>query len=116
MVLKNYLLGACASVLLTVVGCGGSPSPGLGDDQTPPTTGHDAIETWLTAGSYKMWHCEQAPHAPRSPSPHLGMNKICSNTLLSSAAASPAAEYPVGAAAVKELYDMAGTTLNGYAV
>jgi hypothetical protein len=112
MVLKNYLFGACA--LLTIAACGGSPSPGLGDAQTPPTTGHDAIETWLTAGSYKQWHCEQAVHAPRSPSPHVNMNKICSNTLLSGAPAG--VEYPVGAAAVKELYDAAGTTINGYAV
>ena len=112
--LKSHLLGACAAALLTVAGCGGNPSPGLGDDQTPPTAGHDAIEAWLTAGSYKSWHCEAAPHAPRSPSPHVNMNKICANDLLSAGPAT--GEYPVGAAAVKELYDAAGTTINGYAV
>lgn len=114
MVLKNYLLGACVLTWLALAGCGGNPSPGVGDDQTPPTTGHDAIETWLTAASYKSWHCEQAPHAPRSPSPHLTMNRICSNNLLSTFAGT--GEYPVGSAAVKELYDSAGTNLNGYAV
>ena len=41
---------------------------------------------------------------------------ICSNNLASGAPTSPAGEYPVGSAAVKELYDSAGTTLNGYAV
>ena len=111
--LKNQLLSAGAALLLTVAGCGGHPSPGQGDEQTPPTVGYEGVEAWLTAGSYKAWHCEPTPHDPRSPSPHLGRNRICSNELLSTAGPG---EYPVGAAAVKEMYDSAGTTLNGYAV
>jgi hypothetical protein len=111
--LKKQLLGAGLAMLLTAVGCGGHPSPGQGDDQTPPTVGYEGVEAWLAAGSYKAWHCEAKPHDPRSPSPHLGQNRICSNNLLS--AAGPG-EYPVGSAAVKELYDSTGAVLNGYAV
>jgi hypothetical protein len=70
------------------------------------------IEPWLSQGSYKSWHCEAAAHASRSPSPH-GMNRICSNNLLSAAGAG---EYPVDSASVKELYDSAGQNIVGYAV
>ncbi len=85
-------------------------------DQTPPTTGA-AVRTWLAAGSYKAWHCEPAPHASRSPSPH-NMNRICSNDLASAyvAADGGAVERPEGTAAVKELYDATGTAIRGYAV
>ena len=84
--------------------------------QTPPTNGA-AVRTWLAAGSYKSWHCEQAPHASRSPSPHQ-MNRICSNDLASSyvPADGGSGERPEGTAAVKELYDTTGTTIRGYAV
>ena len=78
--------------------------------QTPPT-GHDAVAGWLASGEYKRWHCEAAPHEARSPSPH-GTNRICSNDLLSQAGPG---EYPVGAAAVKELYGGDGHVA-GYAV
>lgn len=84
--------------------------PGGDSSQTPPA-GHDALEGWLASGEYKRWHCEPALHDARSPSPH-GQNRICSNELLSMAGAG---EYPVGAAAVKELYGN-GSKLVGYAV
>lgn len=110
---NRKLLGACVLVFVTAAGCGSAPSPGMGDAQTPPTIGYEGIEAWLSAGSYKNWHCEPAPHLPRSPSPHKGQNRICSNDLLSGAGPG---EYPVGSAAVKELFDDTGATLNGYAV
>jgi glutathione S-transferase len=50
----------------------------------------------------------------RSPSPH-GFNRICNNDLLYKQPAGPG-EYPVGAAAVKELYDADQKTIIGYAV
>ena len=84
----------------------------VGDSQTPPE-GNDALTAWLAAGSYLDWHCEAAAHDARSPSPH-GQNRICSNDLLSTYTAE--AEYPVGSAAVKELWDDTDTSIVGYAV
>ncbi len=65
------------------VAIGAGPSPPLTvGPQTPPSSGRVDLEVWLTAGHYRSWHCEPAPHASRSPSPH-GVNRICSNDLLS---------------------------------
>jgi len=100
----------CALVAFFAIACGG-PGP-AGNDQTPPSTGRQAIEDWLTKGSYKKWKCETAAHASRSPSPH-GMNRICSNDLLSAASTG---EYPVDASGVKELFDATGANIVGYAV
>lgn len=90
---------------------GPSPAPTPGP-QTPPTTGRTDIEAWLAAGSYRAWHCEPAPHASRAPSPH-GTDRICSNDALS--ASTGDGPFPVGAAAVKELYATPGT-VTGYSV
>ena len=85
---------------------------GDGDAQRPPITGRADVEAWLSQGLYKNWKCEAAAHDPRAPSPH-GKNRICSNDKLSAAGAG---EYPVDSAAVKELYDAAGTSVVGIAV
>lgn len=95
-------------------GCpAGCPAP-AGDLQTPPQGTPAAIDAWIAAGSYKGagWKCEAAPHPARSPSPH-GVNLICNNTKLSGTAAP--ADYPFGAASVKELYAADNTTIIGYA-
>lgn len=95
-------------------GCpAGCPAP-AGDLQTPPQGTAAQIDTWLEAGSYKGsgWKCEAAAHPARSPSPH-GINRICNNTKLTTTAAP--ADYPFGAASVKELYGTDGTTIIGYA-
>lgn len=73
-------------------------------DQSPPT-GRAAVEAWLAAGTYKAWTCESTVHASREPSPH-GFNRICSNAVIASNA-SGTASWPVGAAAVKELFESA---------
>lgn len=91
-----------ASLLLFSFGCGGAS-----DAQLPPTTGEAALTAWLDRGTYKSWHCEAEPHEQRSPSPH-GYNRICSNDVLS---AHGAGEYPVDAAAVKELSNASGTRM-----
>lgn len=85
-----------------------------GDEaQVPPTTGGKAtMRAWLDAGHYKSWACQPAAHGPLPISPH-GMNRICSNDVLS---AHGAGEYPVDSAGVKELYDDAGANIVGYAV
>lgn len=78
-------------------GSAGAPSdPG----QTPPQ-GRAGLDPWLDAGHYKAWRCEQAIMDARPKGAH-GRNRVCSNELLSGAVAAP---YPVGAAAVKEIFD-----------
>ncbi len=92
----------------------GDPAPDAapgdpGDAQRPPQ-GHAALVGWLEAGHYKAWACEPAPHPARPPGAH-GMNRICTNAALSATADGP---YPIGAAAVKELYRNGAVA--GYAV
>jgi hypothetical protein len=101
---------SCALVVTAALaGCGGSSA-----SQTPPT-GHTAIESWLAAGSYKGWTSESAIHASRSPSPH-GFNRIYSNDLIARNATGTA-NWPEGAAAVKELYaSLTDAAPVGYAV
>ncbi len=107
-------LAACSSSSSNTTGSGGSSGAATADPQLPPTSGYQAIEAWLAKDLYKQWHCEAAPHAARSPSPH-GMNRICNNAKVTAQPAGPG-EYPVGAASVKELYDDAGKNVIGYAV
>jgi hypothetical protein len=96
-------------------GTTGSTGSTAGTAQEPPTTGRADIEAWLAQGFYKQWHCEAAVHENRSPSPH-GFNRICSNDIIASNATG-SDNWPVDAAAVKELYDSAtATTPIGYAV
>lgn len=93
-------------------GCpAGCPASTPGDTQTPPTGTDTEISAWIAKGDYKSWKCESAVHDARSPSPH-GKNRICSNDRLSAAGAG---EFPTGSAAVKEIYDEAGTSVVGYA-
>jgi len=80
--------------------------------QDPPTSSGTDVEAWLATGMYLSWHCEPAPHPARSPSPH-STNRICTNDVLSGFTGT--GEYPVGSAAVKEIYGT-GTTIIGYAV
>lgn len=78
----------------------------------PPTTGAADIERWLATGAYRAWRCEAERHAARPGSAH-SANRICTNERLS--ASEGAGEFPVGSAAVKELFNNAGA-LTGYAV
>ena len=108
------------AVLLTGIGVIGACDDGdgmgdttnEGDAQTPPRSGHADIQAWLADGHYEDWTCESQAHgATIGVSPH-GMQRICANDLMS---AHGDGEYPVGAAAVKELYLDDGM-LYGYAV
>jgi hypothetical protein len=98
---------------LALTACADPGSASLGDDlddpQLPPRGSAD-LDTWLTAGKYLTWRCEPAAHAGRSPSPH-GASRICNNDALSASTTGP---FPVGAAAVKEIFN--GTQMSGYAV
>jgi hypothetical protein len=91
----------------------GTPPGDAGGTAQLPPMGREAVEAWLMTRVYTMWHCEPMQHTARSPSPH-GRNRICTNDALSGHTG--AGEYPVGAAAVKELYDDAGMNIVGYAV
>lgn len=89
-----------------------SSGGGGGDEQTPPMSGHVDIQAWLAEGHYLSWTCEADPHpASIAVSPH-GMQRICSNDVMS---AHGDGEYPVGASAVKEL-TLDDGTIFGYAV
>ncbi len=102
---RSAILNVCLMGL--VLGCGN----GVDSSQTPPM-GRASIEQWLSTGPYKAWRCEGTAHPARSPSPH-GMNRICSNGLISQAGGG---EYPVESSNVKELYNDAGSMIVGYAV
>lgn len=90
----------------------GTASAGTVEEQVPPVSGKAAMRAWLAEGHYKDWNCETSVHGPIAISPH-GMQRICSNLVLSNHGDG---EYPVDAAAVKELYDDDGTNIVGYAV
>jgi hypothetical protein len=103
-----------ASVLLLVIAaCGDGPTTlgdPLDDPQVPPR-GSDDLITWIEAGHYLAWRCEAEVH-PRRPGSGHSANRICSNdALVGSTGDGP---YPVGAAAVKEVYS--GDAIGLYAV
>jgi hypothetical protein len=103
------LAAACA---LAATACTGPAS--FGDDLTNPqlpARGTADIQDWLRAGYYQAWACEPDPHPGRTSSPH-GTNRICNNDALHAAAGTGA--FPVGAAAVKELFS--GGAVTAYAV
>jgi len=108
-------LGACSSSSdSSTPVASSSPDASTDSAQTPPMGGA-AVEAWLAQGDYLKWHCEAAVHASRSPSVH-NFNRICSNDVIN-ANATAMSDWPVGAAAVKELYQSATDTKPvGYAV
>lgn len=80
--------------------------------QTPPQ-GEVNVKAWLAKNYYKSWHCESAPSPMTVPvSPH-AQRRVCTNDALATATTKP---WPVGAAAVKELYGEDGGGIIGYAV
>jgi hypothetical protein len=102
-------------LLATIVSaCAGPGSFGdpIDNPQVPPR-GHDDIQAWIDDGFYMQWHCEPTPHPRRPPSPHGAMNRICSNDALAGSTGDGA--FPIGAAAVKEVYGSDGA-INAYAV
>jgi len=81
-------------------------------DQLPPTNSAELIP-WLESEVYTGWAGESAPHP--STGPHFeGVWTFVNDTLYTSLEAGNAA-HPEGSAAVKELFDGAGTRL-GWAV
>jgi len=104
---RSLWLCAGLGLCLALLGCGDGPETygdELVDPQVPPR-GRADLMTWLEAGHYLAWRCEDAAHPARPGSGH-GPNRICSNTALSEFAG--AGPYPVGAAAVKEVFNAEG--------
>jgi hypothetical protein len=105
----TFALAACGG------GGGGAGGSGSTGDAQTPAQGAANVQAWLAKGDYKSWSCESAVHAARSPSPH-GFDRVCSNGAISSNTSGTGA-WPVGAAAVKELYtSTTAATPTGYAV
>jgi hypothetical protein len=119
--LSSGFFGLAMTLALAACGGGSAGTPGTGggttstgDAETPPQ-GAANVQAWLATGVYKNWSCETAAHAARPPSPH-GFDRVCSNAAIAGNAAGTAA-WPVGAAAVKELFAaLTDTTPGGYAV
>jgi hypothetical protein len=91
--------------LFVLAACADDPGPAsfgdpLDDPQVPPRGATDVLD-WIAAGHYTGWHCEAAVHPARPGSGH-GPNRICSNDAL--AAATGDGPFPIGSAAVKEIY------------
>ena len=98
---------AILATTLLLTACGDGPDS-YGDDTTDlqvQPRGTNDILTWIEAGHYMAWNCEAAPHPARPPGAH-GTNRICTNDALS--AATGEGPYPVGAAAVKEVFNGTG--------
>jgi hypothetical protein len=98
---------------LALAGCTDDGAGSFGDELTDPqlpARGFTDVQSWLAAGYYQAWRCEAAAHGARPRSPH-GGSRICNNDAL---AAGGAGAFPVGAAAVKEIFN--GGKLTGYAV
>ena len=72
-----------------------------------------ALVAWLEAGDYRDWIGEPAPHA--STGPHFGSVRTFVDACLADSLDAGAAEHPVGAASVKELYGN-GDSVRGWAV
>lgn len=84
-----------------------------GGPQTPPQ-GRAALLPWLQEGAYRAWNCHQSSaHIAPAPSAH-AFTRVCLNTSWSNTL--PSQVFPVGAAAVKELYDATLMNRVGYSV
>lgn len=78
-----------------------------------PPRGHAALSSWLNMGRYRTWSCQRAPHRAPIPSEH-AYTRICLNAQWINAL--PSQPFPVGSAAVKELYDAQLRSITGFAV
>jgi hypothetical protein len=114
--LSPKLLGSCAAWLVASAACT-DPGPATYADSVTdpqlPARGLNDLQTWLAAGYYQAWACEDIARPFRSPSPH-GRARVCNNDALHAAIAAGTGRFPAGAAAVKEEYD--GDVIVGYAV
>lgn len=103
------------ALFLLLAACHDPGPPSFGDpldDPQVPARGAEDVLTWIEAGYYNGWACETASHPPRPGSGH-GANRICSNDAL--IAAADLEVFPIGAAAVKEVFESDGS-IHAFAV
>lgn len=71
--------------------------------QVPPATS-GGLDAWMASSPWMGWTCEPAPREARPSSPHQTV-RVCENDVLTTArAVGGTGDFPVGAAAVKEMY------------
>jgi hypothetical protein len=93
-------------------GAGGAEG-GLAPGPQVPPQGRGPLETWIRRGDYRAWSCQLTPHPAPMPSAHQ-FTRICLNRAWGETAVTSV--FPMGAAAVKELYAADLRTIRGYAV
>jgi hypothetical protein len=103
---------ACSAASDPEAESSGDEAVGTDDGSTPPTDGA-ALVPWLESDAYGGWMAESAAHV--SAGPHGSTVRTFVNDALAAGLADGAASQPIGAAAVKELYD-ADDELIGWAV
>ncbi len=81
-------------------------------NQLPPQT-LGPLFAWLNDGGYAGWAAESVVH--KSAGPHSSI-RVFANAALYESLSKAMAVHPVGAAAVKEIYDADATALKGWAV
>ncbi|MFO0556514.1 MAG: hypothetical protein U0269_00715 [Polyangiales bacterium] len=80
--------------------------------QTPPQ-GKVALVPWIAEGHYLRWDCQTSAHPSPMFSGHTN-TRVCLNTLWINTL--PSQVFPVGAAAVKELWNSTRTAIVGFSV
>ncbi|MFO0666812.1 MAG: hypothetical protein U0174_22870 [Polyangiaceae bacterium] len=84
------------------------------DAETPPTGRAADIQSWITKGTFEAWACETTVGNPGPGSPH-ERSRGCENAKMAAQGKS-ISEYPVGSAAVRELYDSTGEVVTGHVI
>jgi hypothetical protein len=92
----------------TDIDAGNAPAPGK-----PPPADSAALGQWLEEGAYLDFPSESAVHV--SSGPH-GFVKVFFNDVLVQSLEAGSSRHPIGAAAIKEVYDGLGGTVRGWAV
>ena len=99
----THLLPMLSVCVLALAACSDGPESYDDDltDRQVPARGTKDVLDWIERGFYLDWACEEAPHPARPGSGH-SANRICSNAAL--AGFDGAGSFPLGAAAVKEIF------------
>ncbi len=103
-------------VRAALTGCDGSTPPPTATpvlSQVPPLE-REALLAWLEAGSYREWAAEVG--IITGGGPHFGRVRTFVNDALFASLTAGAAQHPMGAAAVKELYGGSGNEVRGWTV
>lgn len=110
-------MGAEAGCPGAEAGCPGAEAGCPGAEGGCPSAPAEAAEViaLLEDGGYDSWSAEPAVHEARGSSPH-GNVRVFINEALEGSLEAGNDTHPVGAAAIKELYDEAGEELVGFAV